>query len=233
MPLTGMNNWNRYLPPGTPGQGGFRGALNFYGNELGGPDATGAGDLAGSAAMDSAAGDYYGTGVAPVDTGGAGQADAQGRFGKLLQGAANAQNARLAGTAQSKVAGVTGIEGVAQAEGSDIANNASATIGLQNAQTQGTLQNAGLLSGIMNSFISPTGGGSQITSAITGGSGSGLSQLVSGGGGLLSSLMGGGGLLAGGTAAGGDILGAGALDTAGAAGGLSSLLDFLPFLAAA
>ncbi len=201
MPLDWGTNWNAFIPPGYGGSGAFRDSLNFYGNEMMGPYNIGAGQLAQSGAYDSAAGQFYGAPSAPVDMGGVGQEAAQGRFGRLLQGQAAGRSAGNAARSQSRLAGATGIEGVAEGMGHDIASELGADYALQHSRDQGLLGGAGLGLGALTSLASPGGIGS--TPGTPGGGGtagtagsSGLSNLWSGLGSflpMLLSMFGGGG----------------------------------------
>jgi hypothetical protein len=190
---------------GYPGGGAFRNALNYFAGQEFGPAGQGPGALAGAQATDTAAGQYYSTptpaGIDPSS--GAAAANAQGAFGKLLSGEAAANNAAAATNAQTKAQAGQGILGAAQGYAGDISANIQAQMALNNATGRAGVQNAGLLSGLIGSFASPQGAGSQVLNAFTGGNTSGLAQGVSGGSGLLSSLLSGGGgasgLLGGGT----------------------------------
>jgi hypothetical protein len=174
---------------GVPGSGAFRNALDYYAQQALGPEGAGPGNLAGAEATDTAAGQYYST-PTPLDTtSGSGQTSAQGAFGNLLTGEASANNAAAATNAQTRSQAGAGVLGATQGYASDIAANIQAQMALNEAKGTSSVQNAGLLSGLLGSFINPQGAGSQVVNAFTGGNTSGLAEGVGAGKGLLSGLF--------------------------------------------
>ncbi len=219
-----------------PGGGAFANALNYYRQQLG-PQGEQAGNLAAAQATDTSAGDYYSTPTGTDPSQGAAAANAQGAFGKLLTGQAAANNAAAATNAQTRSQAGSGVLAANQGYANDIASNIQAQMALNEATGRQGAQNAGMLSGLIGSFTSPGGAGSNIINAIPGvgdpsnaAKSSGLGDVLSGGKGLLSSLTGSlssafpGLGLSGSIPATGAI--AGAADTSGLAG-FGSILDML------